>query len=556
MTLITLHLIASIKPMKKRNILTILSAAFILCLAAFTYNKEFEIAKNIEIFANVYKEINSNYVDETNPSSLMKTGIDAMLHQLDPFTNYISEVQIENYRLAFEGKYNGIGVRAKRIGDYVTVTEVYQNYPAFKAGIKVGDQVLAVNGQDGKGKESEDLFQIVRGMPKSEVEFTIKRPGIKEKLNLKLVRDEVNIPNVPYSGMVNADVGFIYLSTFTENAGKNVREALNKLKADHPNMKGAILDLRENGGGLLSEAVEVSNVFIPQGQLVASTRSKLKEREQLYKTSNPPADPTIPLVVLINNHSASASEIVSGTIQDLDRGVILGQISYGKGLVQNTKDVGYNAKVKLTIAKYYIPSGRCIQSVKYENGEPVHLPDSLRVAFKTRNGRTVYDGGGVKPDIELPDADNPRIIKKLIDQDLIFNYCTEFCLKNPAPTDPKSFEFAGFEDFISYLKLKQFDDLDTLEVKLNEIQNLSAKEGDQTIDETVSKMKNHLNQKQWSELTKHKSLISNIIEEEIVRRSFYEEGSIQKKMVHDPIIKEALSILSDPLRYSKILGKP
>jgi len=541
--------------MKKRNILAILSTAFILCLAAFTY-KEFEIAKNIEIFANVYKEINSNYVDETNPSSLMKTGIDAMLHQLDPFTNYISEVQIENYRLAFEGKYNGIGVRAKRIGDYVTVTEVYQNYPAFKAGIKVGDQVLAVNGQDGKGKESEDLFQIVRGMPKSEVEFTIKRPGIKEKLNLKLIRDEVNIPNVPYSGMVNADVGFIYLSTFTENAGKNVREALNKLKTDHPNMKGAILDLRENGGGLLSEAVEVSNVFIPQGQLVASTRSKLKEREQLYKTANPPADPTIPLVVLINNHSASASEIVSGTIQDLDRGVILGQISYGKGLVQNTKDVGYNAKVKLTIAKYYIPSGRCIQSVKYENGEPVHLPDSLRVAFKTRNGRTVYDGGGVKPDIELPDADYPRIIKKLIDQDLIFNYCTEFCLKNPAPTDPKTFEFGGFEDFMGYLKSKQFDDLDTLEVKLNEIQNLSAKEGDQTIAENVTKMKNHLNQKQWSELTKHKILISNIIEEEIVRRSFYEEGSIQKKMVHDPIIKEALSILSDPLRYSKILGKP
>ena len=545
-----------VKSMKKRTIFTILSAASILCLAAYTYNKEFEIAKNIEIFANVYKEINSNYVDETNPSSLMKTGIDAMLHQLDPFTNYISEVQIENYRLAFEGKYNGIGVRAKRIGDYVTVTEVYQNYPAFKAGIKVGDQVLAVNGQDGKGKESEDLFQIVRGMPKSEVEFTIKRPGTKEKLNLKLIRDEVNIPNVPYSGMVDSDVGYIYLSTFTENAGKNVRDALNKLKKDHPTMKGVILDLRENGGGLLSEAVDVSNVFVPQGQLVASTRSKLKEREQLYKTGNPPADPTIPLVVLINNHSASASEIVSGTMQDLDRGVILGQVSYGKGLVQNTKDVGDNAKVKLTIAKYYIPSGRCIQSVKYENGEPVHLPDSLRVAFKTRNGRTVYDGGGVKPDVELPDADYPRIIKKLIEQDLIFNYCTDFCLKNPPPTDPKSFELGGFEDFISYLKAKQFDDLDTLEVKLNEIQDLSKKEGDQTITESVSKMKNLLNQKQWSELTKHKILISNIIEEEIVRRSFYEEGSIQKKMVHDPIIKEALGILSDSQRYNKILSKP
>ncbi len=542
--------------MRKRTISLILGASFVLCLAAFNYQKEFEIAKNIEIFANVYKEINANYVDETNPSSLMKTGIDAMLHQLDPFTNYITEVQIENYRIAFEGKYNGIGVRAKRIGDYVTVTEVYKDYPAYKAGLKVGDQFLTVAGQDGKGRESEDLFNIVRGMPKSEVDFMIKRPGVSEKIAIKLVRDEVNIPNVPYSGMVNEDIGFIVLSTFTENAGKNVRDAFNKLKADHPNMSGVILDLRENGGGLLNEAVEVCNVFIQKDQLVASTRSKLKEREQLYKTMGLPADPTIPFAVLINNHSASASEIVSGTIQDLDRGVILGQISYGKGLVQITKDVGYNAKVKLTIAKYYIPSGRCIQSVKYENGEPVHLPDSLRVAFKTRNGRPVYDGGGVKPDIELPDASNPRIVQKLLDQDYIFKYCTDFVLKNPAPVDPKSFEFSGFDDFVKYLKETNFDDQDTLEVKLAEIQTLSVKEGDKSLADAFSKLKTQMNQKQWAEINKYKALISNIIEEEIVRRSFYEEGSIQKKMVHDPLIKEAISVLKTPERYSKILSKP
>ncbi|MFZ1257325.1 MAG: S41 family peptidase, partial [Saprospiraceae bacterium] len=362
--------------MSSKVILYLVLSSFILFGAAISFNKNFEIAKNIEIFVNVYKEINANYVDETNPATLMKTGIDAMLHQLDPFTNYITEVQIENYRIAIEGKYNGIGVRAKKIGDYVTITEVYKDYPAFKAGIKVGDQVIAINGLDGKGKESEDLFQIVRGMPKSEVEFTVMRPGIKEKLNLKLIRDEVNIPNVPYSAMVNDEIGYVVLSTFTENAGKNIRDAVKKLKADHSTLKSVILDLRDNGGGLLGEAVEVCNVFIPQGQLVASTRSKLKERDQQYKTQNVPFSAEMPLVVLINSKSASASEIVSGTIQDLDRGVIIGQISYGKGLVQNTKDVGYNAKVKLTIAKYYIPSGRCIQSVKYENGEPVHLPDS------------------------------------------------------------------------------------------------------------------------------------------------------------------------------------
>lgn len=541
--------------MSKKSQLIIVLGSFILFGAAVTVNKNFEIAKNIEIFANVYKEINANYVDETEPSALMKTGIDAMLHQLDPFTNYISEVQIENYRIAVEGKYNGIGVKAKKIGDYVTITEVYKDYPAFKAGIKVGDQVLAINGLDGKGKDSEDLFQIVRGMPKSEVEFTILRPGEKSKMNLKLVRDEVNIPNVPYSGMASGDVGYVVLSTFTENAGKNVREAVKKLKEDHPGLKAVILDLRDNGGGLLGEAVEVCNVFIPQGQLVASTRSKVKERDHQYKTNGSPLEPDLPMAVLINNKSASASEIVSGTIQDLDRGVIIGQISYGKGLVQNMKDVGYNAKVKLTIAKYYIPSGRCIQSVKYENGEPVHLPDSLRVAFKTRNGRTVYDGGGVRPDIELPDANYPQIVQKLIDQDHIFQYCTAYTLANPAPQDAKSFVFNGFEDFINYLRKNNFDDLNPLETKLEELEKLNRKEKDKMLEETLAGIKSKLNEKQWFELNKYKDLISHIIEEEIVSRSFYEEGGLQKRMTHDPTIAEALNVLNDKDRYQKLLSR-
>ena len=500
--------------MSRKYLIVIIPACFFVFIAAFNYNKTFEIAKNIEIFTNVYKEINANYVDETDPAQLMKTGIDAMLHQLDPFTNYISEVQIENWRISLEGKYNGIGVRAKKIGDYVTITEVYKDYPAFHAGLKVGDQVIAVNGLDGKGKESDDLFQIVRGMPKSEIDMTVHRPGEKQKINIKLVRDEVNIPNVPYSGMVDEQTGYVVLATFTENAGKNIRDAVKKLKTDHPSINSVILDLRDNGGGLLGEAVEVCNVFLPQGQLVASTRSKIKERDQQYKTNNIPFSVDLPLVVLINKKSASASEIVSGTIQDLDRGVILGQISYGKGLVQNTRDVGYNAKVKLTIAKYYIPSGRCIQSVKYENGEPVHLPDSLRVPFKTRNGRTVYDGGGIRPDVELPDADYPEIVQKIIDQDLIFNYCTEYTLSNPAPADPKTFQFNGFDHFLEYLKKNHFDDHDPMEIKLDELQSLNAKQKDQNLSGSISTMKSQLEQKQWQELNKHRQLISNIIEED------------------------------------------
>jgi carboxyl-terminal processing protease len=324
----------------KRNftltLMTILVLAFVCGAAWMGFSKYFEITRNIEIFSNVYKEINANYVDQTDPSRLMKTGIDAMLKSLDPFTNYISEAQIENYRLAIEGKYNGIGAKARKIGEYVTITEIYQDYPAHKAGLRIGDQVLSVNGLDAKGKESEDLYQIMRGMPKSEVDLVVLRPGEKQPRTLKLVRDEVNIPNVPYSTILPDSIGYIVLATFSENAGKNVQDALSKLKAGHPGMKGVILDLRDNGGGLLHEAVNVCNTFIPQGQLIASTRGKLKEHDQVYHTRMSAVDEQIPLAVLINGQSASASEIVSGAIQDLDRGVVIGQISYGKGLVQNT----------------------------------------------------------------------------------------------------------------------------------------------------------------------------------------------------------------------------
>lgn len=539
--------------MAKKHLIIIVLIAMVFVAARFDYGKHFEIAKNIEIFANVYKEINANYVDETDPNVLMKAGIDAMLYQLDPFTNYISETQIENYRLALEGKYNGIGVKARKIGDYVTITEVYKDYPAFKAGLQVADQVIEVNGLDGKGKESEDLFHIMRGMPKSEVELKIRRPGITDLIDIKLVRDEVNIPNVPYSGLAEQGIGFIQLTTFTENAGKNVRDALQKLKSEHPDLKGIILDLRENGGGLLHEAVEVCNVFVPQGQLIASTRSKLKDRDQAYKTRQPALDSQIPLVVLINGRSASASEIVSGAMQDLDRGVVLGQISFGKGLVQNTKDVGYNAKVKLTIAKYYIPSGRCIQSVNYVEGKPVHLPDSMRVAFKTSSGRKVFDGGGVQPDIELPDANHPEIVQKLIDQNYIFRFATNYCLEHPEINDSAAFDFVEFDRFLSFLKTEKFDDLNEFEQKLLQLDSLTLKADYQRFKESIAGIKKSSMENQWNELMKHRALINNILTEEIVVRSGYQEAVLKKRMAHDPVILEAIAVLKDQPRYTKKL---
>lgn len=542
----------------KRNftltLMTILVLAFVCGAAWMGFSKYFEITRNIEIFSNVYKEINANYVDQTDPSRLMKTGIDAMLKSLDPFTNYISEAQIENYRLAIEGKYNGIGAKARKIGEYVTITEIYQDYPAHKAGLRIGDQVLSVNGLDAKGKESEDLYQIMRGMPKSEVDLVVLRPGEKQPRTLKLVRDEVNIPNVPYSTILPDSIGYIVLATFSENAGKNVQDALSKLKAGHPGMKGVILDLRDNGGGLLHEAVNVCNTFIPQGQLIASTRGKLKEHDQVYHTRMSAVDEQIPLAVLINGQSASASEIVSGAIQDLDRGVVIGQISYGKGLVQNTKDVGYNAKVKLTIAKYYIPSGRCIQSVSYDaDGNKIHLPDSLKSAFKTRSGRTVYDGGGIMPDVEVKDANYPPIINKLIEQNHIFNYVTRYCLSHTAPADPSNFEFTEVDDFIKYLREVKFDDQSILDKKIAELDSLARTMPDLKLDRELAALRNTLAQDQWKEIEKHKSRIAQVIGESIVERSHFERGLLINRLVHDPLVREANGFLLDPAKYRNIL---
>ncbi|MEO6190302.1 MAG: S41 family peptidase [Saprospiraceae bacterium] len=541
--------------MKKFALPIIIVFAFLFGIAATTdYDKYFEIIKNIEIFSNVYKEVNANYVDGTNPSKLMKVGIDAMLNALDPFTNYFSEAQVEDYRLSVEGKYNGIGAKGKKIGSYIVISEVYKDYPAFKAGLKIGDQILSVNGLDAKDKQAEDLYQIMRGIPKSEVILGIRRPGLNEKLDIKLIRDEVNIPNVPYSGMVNDSIGYLCLTTFTESAGKNVQSAVSKLKAENPRLKGLIFDLRENGGGLLGEAVNVCNTFIPNGTLIVSTRGKEKEYNASYKTQMPATDENIPIAILINKNSASASEIVSGAIQDLDRGVLIGHISYGKGLVQNTKETGYNSRVKFTTAKYYIPSGRCIQSVRYENGEKIKLSQDKLAEFKTKNGRKVYDAGGVKPDIEMSETENPPVVQKLLDDNWIFNFCTEYSLNNPAPTDAKTYVFNNFESFITYLHKNNFDDHSELENKLKILEDQAKTEKRDDIDVELITIKSKLDQIQWTDIAKYKGLITNIIEEELVNRVFFESGKLQNRLQHDPLINRAAQVLNDPIEYNKILA--
>lgn len=525
---------------------------------AFTYHnggdRYFEILKNIEIFANLYKELNTNYVDEVDPGKLMRTGIDAMVGSLDPFTNYFSESEIEGYRFQTEGKYNGVGAVSAKIGDYVTITELYQGQPADKAGLKVGDQIVAVDGKDAKGKSIDELNNILRGFPGTEVELTMRRPGRNDDFKVKLLREEVEVPNVPYSGMVSDEVGYITLTTFTRDAGNNVASAFSELKKNNPKLKGLILDLRGNGGGLLNEAVNVVNTFVPKGELVVTTKGKVKDWDRSFKTMAAPIDENLPLVVLINKNSASASEIVSGVLQDYDRGVLIGQRSYGKGLVQNTYDIGYNAKVKLTTAKYYIPSQRCIQSVEYKNGEPVDIPDDKRAQFKTRNGRTVLDGGGVKPDIILPGETDFPVVKAMIDQYLIFDYVTQFTLENPTITDIKDFHFTNWTGFMQFLEQRNFSyDLES-EKLLKELRKKSASEGFDLSAE-IKTMEGKIKVNKKEEIAKHKEMITSLIEKEIAGRYYYQEGKTKMGLRNDLEIVEAISLLNEPNKYNRLLNK-
>lgn len=516
-------------------------------------SKYFELMKNIEIFTNLYKELNTYYVDELDPSKMMRIGLDAMVSALDPYTNYISETDIESYRLANEGKANGIGANNRKIGEYITLVEIYKDLSADKAGLKAGDIILAIDGQEVKGKSKDEVDNILRGYPGTNVLLKIQRPGSIQPIEVTVSRTEIETPNVPFSGILKNDIGYINLTTFTQRAGANVGNALKNLKAEHPELKGVILDLRDNRGGLLNEAINVCNIFIPNNQLVVTTKGKVKDWDRTFNTRNEPIDPSIPLAVIINKYSASASEIVSGVIQDYDRGVIIGQSSYGKGLVQNTRDIGYNAKVKLTTAKYYVPSGRCIQSVAYENGEPVKLPDSLRASFKTKNGRIVLDGGGVDPDIEIIHPNDLPLVKHLMDRHLIFEYVNNFTSKNPSIPDVNDFNFQEYSDFVGFLEKKNFQYQSTAKKLLTELSIATNEQGIQSTTELKSLESKLLNQQQ-EELQKFQSYIVSIIEKEIASRYYYQDGRIRMGLKNDREISEAIEILSKPDLYQSFLS--
>ncbi|NNE29691.1 MAG: S41 family peptidase [Saprospiraceae bacterium] len=519
------------------------------------HNRYFEISKNIEIFTNLYKEINTSYVDDLDPARLMRTGVDAMLESLDPYTNYISETEIESFRYITDGKYNGIGAQIRKIGKDITITESFDNSPAQKAGLKVGDVLVKIDGQETKGRSSDDVMNILKGFPGTEVDLVVKRPGESKPQKITMIRDEVVVPNVPYTGTIANDIGYFALTTFTRDAGRNVARALEDLKSENPNLKGVVFDLRGNGGGLLTEAVNVSNVFIPKGELVVTTKGKVIDWDRSFKTLNKPVDTEIPLVVLIDKNSASASEIVSGVLQDLDRGVLVGQRSFGKGLVQNTRDVGYNSKVKLTTAKYYIPSGRCIQGVEYEDGRPKDIPDSERAGFKTRSGRKVFDGGGVAPDVKLKPAKDEQVVASLEDQFVIFDYATDFVLRNSTLPEPKDFTFGEFDQFVQYVRKNNFEYETKTQKELQELREKAEKEGVlNQLAADLDDVEQKILDAKTKDLQNNQAEITNLLEKEIVKRFYYHRGKIEVGLKNDPEIKEAISLLNDPAKYRSLLG--
>ena len=518
-----------------------------------TGSNYFDIAKNLEIFANAYKEINQNYVDVLDPGKLMRQGMDAMLEGLDPFTNYISETDIEGYRYQQDGKYNGVGAVARTRGEYVVISDIYENSPAQKCGMKVGDEIISIDGQSAKGRSDEAVLEFLRGFPGSSAKIKVRRPAENKEVTLTLERADVTIPNVPHSGFVADGIGYINLTTFTQDAGRNIGNAYKELKHKNPEIKGLILDLRNNGGGLLIEAVNIVNLFVPKGELVVATKGKVPERNNDFKTSSPALDTEIPVVVLINKKSASASEIVSGTLQDLDRAVLMGQLSYGKGLVQNTADVGYNAKIKLTISKYYIPSGRCIQSTRYKNGEPVEIPENERALFKTRNGRPVYDGGGVKPDVYLHKDTLSGVSKALLDQFIVFDYATKYAAEHPSIDSIELFEFTDWKDFSTYVQSKNFMYESASEKKLKELRTLVQHEN-WPVGTEISSIEEKIQALKSSEMELSKDKILHEVEQEIVGRYYFQRGKVRKSLVNDPEVKAAVDLLNNPTQYKKILS--
>ena len=518
----------------------------------------FEISKNLEIFTELYKELNIYYVDDTQPGKLMKTGIDAMLSSLDPYTQYIPESDMEDYRFMTTGQYGGIGALIKRKDDHVFISEPYEGYPAMKAGIWAGDEIVQVDGRKIVGMSTEEVSKLLKGQAGSTVHVITQRKGM-EPATHDLLREEIKIPDVPYKGMIDpvGMVGYIKLNSFTQTAGQEVRNALKELK--DAGAKKIVLDLRGNGGGLLREAVNIVNLFVPKNQLVVETKGKIPEWDKTYKTLSEPLDAEIPLVVLVDAHSASASEIVSGAIQDLDRGVIVGERTYGKGLVQQTRDLYYNSKLKVTVAKYYIPSGRCIQKLDYTHrdstGKVSEVKEDAIAEFKTRNGRPVFDGRGILPDVDVMDPELAKVVGGLYGEDLFFDFATNYRLTHDSIGPAESFKISDglYQEFTDFVKDKKFDyDTETMEAFKTLEEKAKKERYYEHAKVQLEALHKEIAPDRTEELIRFRGDISEVLLNEIVGRYYFQTGRAKAALATDPYVAKSVEVLNGA-GYNEVL---
>ncbi|HET6543976.1 MAG TPA: S41 family peptidase [Chryseolinea sp.] len=521
--------------------------------------KYFDIAKSLDIFATLFKEVNAYYVDEVEPQKLIRHGIEGMLESLDPYTDYIPEDELETFQITTTGQYGGIGALIGIVNKKIVVTHPYKNFPAYRSGIRVGDEIISINGKNVQSKNPTEISTLLKGNPKTTLELKIRRAGKSETVTHQLAREKISLTNLSFSGLVETDIGYIRLDDFTPGAAREVSEAVLDLK--HKGAKKIILDLRNNPGGLLHEAVNIVSLFVDKDLDVVATKGKVEEWNKTYKTLNKPIDKKIAMIILVGEGSASASEIVAGALQDYDRAVLVGQRTFGKGLVQTTRPLAYNSQLKVTTAKYYIPSGRCIQALDYthrkDDGTVERFADSLKTEYKTKGGRKVFDGGGLDPDINVEDEYVGTITSALINKGLVFEFASKYCAQNPVKPDLKSFRLSDkdFENFLSFAKSQKFSYTTALEDDISKLVDVAKKEPyyDQ-LSRELKELETKIQASKSSDLTNYKSEIMNILQAQIGFHYDLYEGQAEVTLDHDKAILEARKVLNDSLRYNKLLS--
>ncbi len=545
----------------KKSILYAAALAFVIVVFwSFKDGDDFKIAKNLDIYYSLFRDVNIYYVDETDPEEMIENSINAMLKKLDPYTVYIPEKDKDKFTFMTTGHYGGIGALIRNNGEYPIVAQPYRGFPADKAGLKAGDKILEIDGKPTNEYRLSEVSEKLKGIPQTKVKLLIERPYSNEKFEKELVREEIQIKSVPYYGLADEGIGYIRVTKFTPNVSREVKDALRELKTEHQ-ITSLILDLRGNPGGLLVEAPKLCNLFVNKGEEIVSTKGKIKKWNQTLKTTDFAYDINIPIVVLVSRGSASASEIVAGALQDLDRAVILGERTFGKGLVQTTIPLSYNSQVKVTTAKYYTPSGRCVQALDYtnrnEDGSVGHIPDSLISEFTTKNGRKVYDGGGIIPDIKVEPEELSQMSISLITQNVVFDFATKFAYENPVISSVEEFNITDeiYNNFVQFALLDSFKYETQSERELNELEKIVKREKYyDRVKTELEKLREKLINDKETDLINFKAEVIQFLRDEIIGRYYYEDGQIETNLKDDIQLHKAIEILNDQNQYKSILS--